>query len=236
MFEKHQGGREFRQVQTVSSWRDAEVEETGLLDALFTASGASKRYQAGETIFVEGYDTNTVYQIRSGTVRICILTPDGRRQISRFVTSGGVLGLIAQYSQDCLVEAVDEVEMLHCPRKLLNANVSIDEVLREEVQQIIVDELVASRKHILMLGRLTAAERAAGFLLGLANGVGRNSKDGFIKVPMSRQDIADHLGLTIETVSRTINALKRNGLIEMPAPDQVRVTDLEGLSRLAYQA
>lgn len=234
MFEKHQGGREFRQIQTVPGWKDTE-DDTGLLDTLFAANGTSKRYQAGETIFVEGYDTHTVYQIRTGTVRICILTPDGRRQISRFVTSGGVLGLIAQYSQDCLVEAVNEVELLHCPRKLLDANISIDEILRDEVQQIIVDELVASRKHILMLGRLTAAERAASFLLGLTGSAGLGSKDGFIKVPMSRQDIADHLGLTIETVSRTINALKRSGLIEMPAPDQVRITDFAGLNRLANQ-
>jgi CRP/FNR family transcriptional regulator len=223
-------------VRSIEFGRSGLAEsEQEMLDTLFNTRGAHRKLQAGETIFMEGDDTDFVYRVVSGTVLSCIITPDGRRQISRFLSGGGTMGLAAIGFHSYTAEAVDNVEIQVCPRSIFDAAVREDQGLRDEVMQIISGELTAGHDLMVMLGRMSANERAAAFLLKLSE-ENLVTKAGYVPLPMNRVDIADYLGLTIETVSRMFNTLKRNGLIDMPSPDRFRVVDVDGLQSVAAPA
>jgi CRP-like cAMP-binding protein len=154
----------------------------------------------GETLFYDGDEADCFYEIVSGLVRCCRLTPDGRRSNSRFAGPGEMLGLGCEATHDYSAESVRGA-VVRCHRLVgLETAMETDRAFRGRVLQALRDELAATRMYTVLLGRMSAGEKMATFLITLAE----RSADpaGPISVPMTRCDIADYLGLTIETVMR----------------------------------
>lgn len=157
--------------------------------------------------------------------------PDGRRQIFRFAGAGDLLGVGCTERCGYTVEAVTEVVARRHPMAGLEAEMS-DAQLRNRVLAALRAELAATRTQMMLLGRMNAAERLANFLLTIA----AERRSSFIELPMSRADIADYLGLTIETVSRKLNGLHALGVIRLESPTRIRITDPGRIEAIAEAA
>ena len=186
----------------------------------------------GQAIFREDDDAEFFYEILAGTLRCCRLTGDGRRQIFRFAGPASLLGLGCQRRHGYSAEAITDVVARRHRLAGLDAALAGDAVVRGRVLQALRDELAATRTHMLLLGRMSASEKLASFLLALA----AELPDGWIDLPMTRSDIADYLGLTIETVSRKLNELRLLGVIRLDTPTRLRITDPERIEALAEAA
>jgi CRP/FNR family transcriptional regulator len=127
-------------------------------------------------------------------------------------------------------------EVVVCRHRLLSLNAAMakDHQLREQVLQSLRDELAAARAQMTLLGQLSATKKVASFLIDLSE---RNAApDGWLYLPMTRSDIGDYLGLTLETVSRRINDLKRLRVIEMKTPNEIRIAAHDRLAEFAEAA
>ncbi|KMO18837.1 helix-turn-helix domain-containing protein [Methylobacterium indicum] len=192
--------------------------------------GARRRVEADEEIYAEGDRPLHFYKVVSGAVRTYRLLSDGRRQIDGFHLPGDIFGLEAGDERRTGAEAVVDT-VLTAHRRSDRAALTGDAgALACEVVAAMLRALARAQDHMLLLGRKTARERVASFLLGLAE---RAGADGVLALPMSRADIADHLGLTVESVSRTFTQLERDGLIALPAHRRaVELRDRAALRRL----
>jgi CRP-like cAMP-binding protein len=188
----------------------------------------------GETLFYEGDRADAFFEIVSGLVRCCRLTPDGRRSISRFAGPGEMLGLGDTETHDYSAEAVRGAVVRRHRHVGLEAAIEADRTFRNRVMQALRDELAAVRLQTVMLGCMSAGEKMATFLLALAERC--EDPAGLVAVPVTRADIADYLGLTLETISRRINELHRAGVIELVTPFAFRVLDRNALEALAEAA
>lgn len=191
--------------------------------------GSGMGFERNAEIFAEDEPAEYVYGIASGAVRICKLMSDGRRQISAFYLPGDIFGLEAAGHHSFSAEAVGDCRILVLKRTAFLAQAARDDSLMAQLWEHSMSHLRRAQSHMLLLGRKSAQERLASFLLDMAE---RLSKSGAIELPMSRQDIADYLGLTIETVSRTLTLLEREGLITIPASRRIVLRDRHGLSEL----
>jgi CRP/FNR family transcriptional regulator len=196
------------------------------------AIGPLLKKSPGETLFVEGDEMDSVYEVVHGMLRLYKLLPDGRRQITGFLSAGNLLGSAPEGVCLYTAEAITEVGL--CRYKRAAFERLIDEVpgFAKRLLAVTSHELRAAQDQMLLLGRKTAAERVASFLLLLADRQGGDNTDE-VDVPMNRNDIADHLGLTVETVSRTFTRLKQDGLIALPTPTQIRIRKRDRLEVLA---
>jgi CRP/FNR family transcriptional regulator len=196
------------------------------------AVSSLQRKAAGETLFAEGDDADSVYEVVHGMLRLYKLLPDGRRLITGFLSAGHLLGLAPEGVCVYTAEAITEVTL--CRYKRTAFERLIDEVpgFAKRLLSVTSHELRAAQNQMLLLGRKSAMEKVASFLLLLANQ--QNGDDAeTVEVPMTRSDIADYLGLTIETVSRTLTKLKRDGLIALPTCSHVEISDRDQLEELA---
>jgi len=201
------------------------------LNAL-SAIGTVVRFGRNETIFSDGDDASYSYRLISGTVRLCKLMSDGRRQIAEFLGAGNFLGFEWLETHAFTAEALTDVVAVRYVRRHLDRLGDERGDVRRSLMAVLSHDLWAAQNHLVMLGRQSARERVVSFLLALAERSG--TKDGgTIEVPMGRQDIADYLGLTIETVCRTISDLKRMRLIGVPNRTQISLTNLEKLREIA---
>lgn len=191
-------------------------------------------FAPGETLFFDGDDAVHFFEIVSGTVRCCRLTADGRRQIYRFAGAGDMLGLGGEAVHTYSAEAVTDVVVRRHRLASLDAAMAGDGRLRERVFGALREELAAVRLQMVLLGQMSAAERVASFLIALAARAADPTAS--IHLPMTRADIADYLGLTIETVSRKINELKRLGVIDLATPTEVRIAEPGRLEAIAEAA
>ncbi len=198
----------------------------------------SKRmvFAAKTLVFAQGDAANRVFSLSEGVVRIYKLLPDGRRQVVGFALPGDFLGLTLHEAHALTAEAIEPSVCCAFPRtalrQLIDGNIS---ALRR-MNQLVSVELCAAHERMMMLGRYTAEEKMAGFLLTWRErqrARGRGAKT--VPLPMSRRDIADFLGLTIETVSRTFTRLERSGLIEIVSGG-VRILDEARAAQLAAAA
>ena len=184
--------------------------------------GARRSYTRDEEIYAEADRSDCWFRVISGTVRICKLLPDGRRHIAEFCFPGDSFGLDNAEERSFSAEAVGDVIVMRYPRRATDR--LLDE--RPELARRLCDETLRDLAHaqvrMLLLGRMTAAERVASFLIELSE---RRDAMRAVEVPMSRSDIADYLGLTIETVCRVLSALKRNGAIDIPSPHRIEFRD-----------
>lgn len=180
------------------------------------------------TIFTEGDDALYFYKVVSGTVRLCKLMPDGRRQIADFLQGGDFFGFEWRGAHSLTAEALEDTVLVRFPRSRLDRLGEERSDVQRQLMAILSRDLCAAQNHLLLLGRQTAKERVASFLLSLATRSG--ARNGLaLDIPMCRQDIADYLGLTIETVCRAISELKRARLIDVPNRLQIVVVNVSAL-------
>lgn len=185
----------------------------------------------GEELFAEGDEAECFYQVVSGTIRSCKLLSDGRRQIDAFHLRGDIFGLEAGAQHRFSAEAVGNASVIAYRRSRLAALIEDDAAFRDQVMSAMLRSLERAQDHMLLLGRKTAQEKIATFLLDMARRVSDDA--AHFELPMQRTDIADHLGLTIETVSRTLTQFARSGMIELlPASRSVGLCNRTALQRL----
>ncbi|MEE8259262.1 MAG: cyclic nucleotide-binding domain-containing protein [Sphingomonadales bacterium] len=169
----------------------------------------------GQTIFTEGDDLDYYFNITEGAVRVVKLLPDGRRAILDFLFKGDFLGLNSEGQYAYSAEAITPVKLCCFPRgKLQNLFGEIPK-METRLLRIYTEKLVAGQKQLTDLARKSPRERLAAFLLTISEKEGLKTGTDSFKLPMSREDISDYLGLTIETISRTLSAFSRENLIKI---------------------
>ncbi len=187
-------------------------------------------YDKGSAIYHAGDPARHWYEVASGTVRTCRFLADGHRQLTGFFYPGDVFGVDEGIYRES-AEAVTDV-MLH----RYSANPLSDQAMDADGRGKVLEKaLESARRSIFMFGHRTAANRLAAFLIAIAERSERGGGGG-LELPMTRNDIADHLNLTLHTVSRTISEFARKGLIALDGPQKVRILELENLRVLAGEA
>jgi len=200
------------------------------IPAPLQAAGCVVEMGVGREIFAEGGDTETFYKVISGVVRTYRLLSDGRRQIEAFHTSGDVFGFEMGEERSLSAEAVNDCTMICYRRRNIECLAQKDHGVSQHLFRIAMQNLAEAQSHSLLLSRRGAVERVAAFLLAWSRQFG---KARLIPLAMTRQDIADYLGLTIETVSRSLSQLERDGVIALPGIREVRLNDIAALQNLA---
>jgi CRP/FNR family nitrogen fixation transcriptional regulator len=180
-------------------------------------------------VFLEGDPAEKLYRLQSGAVRLTKLLADGRRQIAGFCLPGEFFALEAGDLHRFSAEAIVDSRLLVFPRRALQTRAASDATLAAALWRMTGACLERAQDHMLLLGRKTALERLATFLLDLA---ARTERADLVELPMARQDIGDFLGLTIETVSRCFSQLERAGVIALPRAREVRLLDRRRLLQL----
>jgi CRP/FNR family nitrogen fixation transcriptional regulator len=192
--------------------------------------GVARVLGKGEELFAEGDAADFFYKVVAGTVRTYKLLSDGRRQIDEFHLAGDIFGLETGAEHRFSADAVDTATIVAFRRRRFETLAHDDPVLGDQVMSSMMRSLERAHDHMMLLGRKTAQEKVATFLLDMAR---RVTKDDRFDLPMQRTDIADHLGLTIETVSRTLTQFAREGLIKLAAASRsVVLCDKAALRRL----
>ena len=179
-------------------------------------------------IYGEAEPADYVYKVVSGTVRTDKVLADGRRQVGAFYLSGDIFGLEGADDHTFSAEAVVDSKVLVIKRNALIALAMRDHDVARQLWTLTGSELRRVQEHALLLIK-TAQERVIGFLLEMANRVPTGDR---IDLPMSRQDIADYLGLTIETISRTLTHLEKEAMIDLPNSRCVILRNRTKLGRL----
>jgi CRP-like cAMP-binding protein len=197
--------------------------------------GARQHFIRNETIFNQGDCADRVYRIVSGTVRLCRHMPDGRRHIVDFLLAGELMGFVESAQQPISAEAVSEVTIVAYPRICFERLAAENAAVRSQLLSHLSATLLSAQQHQFVLGCQKAKERVTSFLLRLAERLDINCGERF-DLPMSRQDIADHLGLTIETISRAITALRSDGALLVPSAHQLILRDMATLRSIAAEA
>jgi CRP/FNR family nitrogen fixation transcriptional regulator len=196
--------------------------------------GARQHFTRNETIFNQDDPADQVYRIVSGTVRLCRYMPDGRRYIVDFLVPGDLMGFVESPDLPASAEAVTETTLIACPRICFDRLSRENEGVRRQLLCHLSANLLTAQQHMFVLGCQKAKERVASFLLRLADRIDLACGDR-LDLQMSRQDIADHLGLTIETISRMITALRTEGAILIPNTQQIVLRDMTALRALAAE-
>jgi CRP/FNR family nitrogen fixation transcriptional regulator len=186
------------------------------------------RYERNVEIFGEDEPSEYFYKVVSGAVRGCKILSDGRRQICAFYLPGDAFGLEAGEMHTYSAEAIDEARVVVFKRSAVIAAVSRDREIAGHLLALTRQELHRTQKHALLLVK-SAQERVADFLLDLMQ---RRPMANEIELPMSRLDIADYLGLTIETVSRTLTRLRNSATIALPSNRNIMIRNRATLNRL----
>ncbi|SEP18001.1 CRP/FNR family transcriptional regulator, nitrogen fixation regulation protein [Rhodospirillales bacterium URHD0017] len=203
------------QVQTTSQASKFPAAAFGLRPPLAGKSptGIQMVLVKGEELFAEGDQADFFYQVVSGAIRSYKLLSDGRRQIDAFHLRGDIFGLEAGAEHRFSAEAIGSATVIAYRRSRLDSLIQDDAAFRSRIMTATLRSLERAQDHMLLLGRKTAQEKMATFLLDMAERLSKD--DEHFELPMQRSDIADHLGLTIETVSRTLTQFARSGLIRL---------------------
>jgi CRP/FNR family transcriptional regulator, nitrogen fixation regulation protein len=204
----------------------AQTAPTSAWDDALAPARPAVQFAPDSPIYDEGDDARTFYKVVSGVVRTCKLLSDGRRQIDAFHGAGDIVGLEIDGVHRMYAEAVSNCVLVPYRRQGLEAMVAADGQLAQQFFSYAMRRLARAQDHSLLLGRCTAIQRVAAFLLDHAD------ERDIVELAMARQDIADYLGLTIETVSRTITQFERDGVVEMLNARRIRLEDREALEDL----
>lgn len=200
--------------------------------------GRSKtfKFQSHEVIFYEGDPANRFYEVTEGALMLFKLLPDGRRQVVEVLSAGALFGIAAHDVYDCSAETLVPTSVRAIERRDLDASPSA----QRHVTSCLLTQLETLHDHAVLLGRKSAFERVATFLMrfvpqrGIIGCIGPQTEkdESVIVLTMTRQEIADYLGLTIETVSRVISDLRRRGVITIEKQDRIRITKVCGICQL----
>jgi CRP-like cAMP-binding protein len=190
--------------------------------------GAVMSYPRNTEIFGENEPADYVYKVLSGSVRTYKILNDGRRQIGGFYLPGDIFGMQLSDEHPFSAEAITDTKVLVVKRSALTALAGRDAAVGRDLFNLTSRELRRMQDRILLLVQ-SAQERVASFLLEMAE---RACAGNTVELPMSRQDIADYLGLTIETVSRTLTGLESTAAIEVLTSRRIALRNRSALSRL----
>ncbi len=206
---------------------DRQLDAPPALGALL--AGAPRRVRGGATVFAAGDPATSVMVVRSGVVRLVRMTADGRRLVSRFVWPKGLFGTCDGSERLFAAEAASDCEIDVFGRAAVAAAAARDSRVEAALYAGLAAEIVERDRAQLRATRLSADEALADFLLELAARQG----GAVCHIPMMRSDIADHLGVTLETACRTLNRFHRVGLIFLVDPHRYAILDRPRIERLA---
>jgi len=227
----HCGAREFSVCNAIP---------TPDLDRL-AAAALTMSVEEGRAFIQEGDPAEHFFNVTFGTAKLYKLLPDGRRQITGFAGIGHFLGLAVSATYAFSAEALEPMRVCRFSRSKLRTLLDDYPAMEKRLLEVASNELVAAQEQMLLLGRKTARERLASFLIARATlptaCLARAPELAtVIRLPMTRADIADYLGLTIETVSRSLTRFKSEGLIDIPMPGEIALHNHAALARLAAGA
>jgi len=220
-------------VPSVTQFLDSGTPGQIKIGHSFTTT-SEKVLEPHEHLFVSGDVQSHVYQILEGVVSVYELLPDGRRQIATFCYPGDLIGAdnVANFAHNA--ESLCSSRVRCIPLKAMDKLISTEPGFSQALLNVLSTELAETRDQLLSLGRKSALEKVATFLLRISR---RSEREGLdetqLHLPMTRSDIADYLGLTIETVSRNFTKLKVAGVISLQSSSQVEVLDIDRLEDFA---
>ena len=198
------------------------------------AAATTVDLERGETFIDEGEPAMDFYNVTKGTVKLFKLLPDGRQQITGFAGIGHFLGLAVSSTYAFSAEAIEPVRLCRFSRPKLRRLLKTSPLLESRLLETACNELATAQEQMLLLGRKTARERVASFLTADSlNGAPCGHPVGKVRLPMTRGEIADYLGLTIETVSRTLSRFRAEQRIAIPSNDEVVLLDRPWLESVA---
>lgn len=186
--------------------------ESELLTGHPQTAGAQFTYRADEEIYGEDEPAEFIYKVVSGAARSYKLLADGRRQIGAFHLAGDLFGLEASGKHQLTTEAIVETKVVLLKRRSLETLAAENVQVAYKLWTAASENLRSAEQRMLLLGRKTALERVASFLVEMDDRCGGK---GMIDLPMSRRDVADYLGLTLETVSRAISQMRASGMLRL---------------------
>ena len=195
-----------------------KISLCGILDSdelrEYRRTGSNVQLDAGEPLFFEGDPADAVFTVTTGALRLSKLLSDGRRQIAGFLYPGDFLGLTVEDVHLFTAEAVVPSGLCRFSRSRFQRFLETHPHMERKLFAVAAHELAAARLQVVLLGRKTATEKVVSFLLSLASRCRKHGRlADCVELPMTRTDIADYLGVTIETLSRSITDLERSGLI-----------------------
>jgi CRP/FNR family nitrogen fixation transcriptional regulator len=190
--------------------------------------GSVLHFAPDRPVYAEGDQAGFLYQVFSGVVRTCQFLSDGRRHIDAFHQAGDMFGFESGAVHRLSAEAVSDCTVVAYRRRRMETVIAGDDKVASHFFAQAMSCLAHTREHCLLLGRSSAAQKIAAFLTEMAE---RGGSDTVVELAMTRQDIADYLGMTIETVSRTLSQMERDGVIALPTTRRVVLKD-----RLALRA
>ncbi len=203
--------------------------ETLLVDAQM------RHLEPREHAFYEGDAHTHIYRIKSGMMRLYRLLADGRRQVIAFRLPGHLIGLGEHETQFCSAEALTEVVLQCVPLSIVYRRMQEEPRFGSELVRCLAVELAEARNQVAFLNRRSALEKLATFILGFLTWAGEDTKLE-LELHMGREDIADYLGLTVETVSRSFAKLKMQGVVSLPRAQTIIIHDIGRLIALAAGA
>lgn len=215
-------------VTPIVSRARGKTDEPDALGQTMQLMGALMSYPRNSEIFGDNEPADYAYKVVSGAVRTYKILNDGRRQIGGFYLPGDIFGLQLADEHIFSAEAITDAKVLVVKRTALTALAGRDAAVGKELFTLASRELQRMQDRILLLVK-SAQERVASFLLEMA---ARGCANNTVELPMSRQDIADYLGLTIETVSRTLTGLESAAAIELPSSRRIILRNRSALNRL----
>ena len=217
-----------RAVAASNPWV-APLDDAASRSGSLLSTGSVQNFEQEREIYGEGDQAKFFFKVVSGVVRTCKFLSDGRRQIDSFYIAGEFFGFELDETYSLSAEAVGDCTVVAYRRPGVESLSANDGALSGMLLSHAMRSLARAQEHSLLLGRRSALEKVAAFLIEWAE----QSPGGDIAtLAMTRQDIADYLGLTIETVSRTLSQLERDGLIDLPTSRQIRLNDADALRAL----
>jgi CRP/FNR family transcriptional regulator len=188
----------------------------------------------GQILFLQEDPADSVFVVTRGHIRLVKLLANGRRQVTGFLYLSDFLGLAYGAHYAFSAEAIDKATLCRFPREKLEAFFEEFPQLEKRLLQIASNELIAAQDQMILLGRKSALEKVATFLINLSRHAERRGEGGTkLYLPMNRTDIGDYLGLAVETTSRTLTQLARDGIIEIPMPQRIVLRQKEMLEEIA---
>lgn len=215
----------FVRITTDTAPRPNSLRDIGMTSDSNTLVSLNEfSYKKGTEIYGEKEPAEYVYQVKSGAVRSYKLLTDGRRQIGAFHLAGDIFGLENGSEHRFTTEAIVDTALRLVRRKSLEAVADNDAMVARNLLNMTTNNLQHAEDHMLLLGRKTSLERVAAFLLEMDK---RLTASGVMALPMSRRDIADYLGLTLETVSRALSRLHELGILGFVGNTQRQIVLLD---------
>lgn len=214
-----------RRRNTLGSKTGKSDSQTRELHALFQKNSFEQHFQPDSTILLHGDRADMIYLVVSGTVRCCTINAHGSRQIFSFATKGMFIGMSDIDCWHFTAEAVDHVVLRSIPRAKIEQELAVNIQLRQEARAYVRDLLAQREQQLLTLSCTKGTGRLYQFLVDHA---AKRPTSGFVVLPMCRRDIADHIGLSIEGVSRAFSRLKDKGVIELKSSEKYRIVGRSG--------